>query len=327
MTEAAVADRIEKLTGIAHRLGQRLILDDLLRVVTDGAAELTGAPRTSCRLLNPSRTKLLAACRAGAPLHQDPAIAFTVGEGLLGWVAQQLLPLRTGAAESDPRFLPRPDMKETMGSFVGIPLVAGSTCIGVLSAVHPEADYFDGEDERLLLLLATMAAPHIDSARHTHLSASDGLTGARSRRALDQVLLEGDDADDNPLSVALVDVDHFGMVNERFGHAAGDEVLRGVAKRLSADLRPDDVLVRYGGEEFVLVLPATSLVQCAERAEAVCKAMARSPVSGAPVTVTVTISVGIAERSADESRSELLERAQGAVEEAKAAGGNCVVRA
>jgi diguanylate cyclase (GGDEF)-like protein len=321
-----VTKRIDKLTAIAHRVGYRLTLDELLRLVTDGAAELTGATRTSCRLLNPSRTKLIAASRTGSPLHQDPSTVFTVGEGLIGWVAQRLRPLRTGNAEQDPRFTKRPGMKEPMGSFVGVPMVVGATCVGVLSAVHGQADYFGEEDERLLLLLATMAAPHVDIARLSQLSPVDRLTGVLNRGAFDRFLAEDAD-EDATLCVAMVDVDHLDLVNERFGHAVGDQVLRGVAERLSAAAGGRDAVMRCGGEEFLLLLADQDLDEAQETAAQLCRDLARSPAWAAPVSVTVTASVGVAARRADEPRAELVRRAEQAMSEAKDAGGNCVVRA
>jgi Nif-specific regulatory protein len=161
-----------------------------LQVVANGAASLTHSPRASLRLLNPMRTQLIAACRAGESLHQDPNVVFTVGEGLIGWVAQHHRALRTGDADHDPRFLHRGDMKQAMGSFLGVPLLAAATCIGVVSAVHPEANHFTEEHERLLWLLGAIAAPHVDVARLSQLFSTDRLTRARNRLGLDRFLAE-----------------------------------------------------------------------------------------------------------------------------------------
>jgi diguanylate cyclase (GGDEF)-like protein len=319
-------DRIGRLTTIARALAGRLSLEEMLRLLADGAADLTRAPRASLRLLNPMRTKLIAACRAGAPLHHDPNVVFTVGQGLIGWVAQQHRPLRTGDADHDPRFLPRPDMKEPMGSFLGVPLLVGGTCIGVLSAVQNLPDYFSEQDERHLLLLATMAAPHVDVARLSQLSQIDRLTRARNRLGIDRFLGEGARSDGS-LCVAMIDVDHLGLVNDRFGLALGDEVLRGVADRLFAALDPSDVLIRHGGEEFLVVFAASDVERCAQALEQARATIARAPLWSTPPSVTVTVSVGLASRRAGEPREQLVKRAELALGEAKKAGGNSLVRA
>ena len=321
-----MTDVFKKLTALARRFGERPTLDQLLRLVTDGAAELTEAPRVSLRLLNPMRTKLLAACRAGEPLHRDPNVVFMVGEGLVGWVAQHHRPLRTGDAERDPRFLARPDMKGPMGSFLGVPLLAGPICIGVLSAVHGGSEYFTKAHERTLLLLATTAAPHIEVARLSQVSAVDRLTRAVNRLGLDRFITE-DGTAEPPFCVAMVDIDHLGLVNERFGMAIGDEVLLEVADRLAATIDETDVVVRYGGGEFLLVLSASDLGRGARLAEQAVKTVAKTALWTTAPSVTVTVSVGVAEQRAGEKRDALIARAQEAVGQAKKAGGGCVVSA
>lgn len=322
-------ERIAKLTETARILHGRLTLDQILQNVTDGAARLLGAPRASLRLLNPGRTRLVAVCRSGTPLHQDPTTEFRLGEGLVGWIAQNQHPLRLGNAEADPRFLHRSDMREAMGSFLGVPLLAGATCMGVLSAVHPGADYFKPEDEQLLLLLATIAAPHLEIARLSRLSRVDGLTGALNRRGLDDAIPEvaapePEDRPGQPLSVVMVDVDHFKRVNDQYGHAVGDEVLRAVARRLGGVLRASDAVVRYGGEEFVLLLPGINLQSAARVAERGRKVVAESPVHAASLSIAVTISCGVAERLPGEARAALMDRADAAMYAAKRAGRNRV---
>jgi diguanylate cyclase len=205
-------------------------------------------------------------------------------------------------------------------------LLVGRTCIGVLSAVRNRADYFTEQDERHLLLLATMASPHVDVARLSQLSQIDRLTRARNRLGIDRFLGDGV-ATDGSLCVALVDIDHLGLVNDRFGLALGDEVLRGVADRLFAVLDPDDVLVRHGDDEFLVILPASDLERCASALERARATIARAPLWATPPSVTVTVSVGLAARGAREAQDDLVARAKRALGDAKAAGGNCLTRA
>jgi diguanylate cyclase (GGDEF)-like protein len=318
---------IDELTAIARQLHNRLGLEVILQVVVDGASKVLAAPRASLRLLDPSQTRLIAACRAGSAQHHDPSMGFRLGEGLVGWIAEHAQPLRTGHAESDPRFVARPGMKEHMGSFLGVPLLAGARCMGVLSAVHPETDHFSAEHEQLAVLLATIAAPHIEIARLSRLTRVDSLTGTLNRRGLDDAFPEvaqpaASDGASLPLSLALVDIDHFKLVNDQYGHAVGDEVLRAVTERLAGAVRLSDAVVRYGGEEFLLILPSLALRDARRVADRARRTIARVPVKVAGVVVPVTVSVGVAERVGNETREALIARADAAMYEAKRRGRN-----
>lgn len=99
--------------------------------------------------------------------------------------------------------------------------------------------------------------------------------------------------DEKPTTVILADIDHFKQVNDTLGHAAGDEVLKEIANRLRADLRPYDVVGRYGGEEFLLILPGCTLVSGAKRADDIRAAVAKSAVSTTFGNVSITISMGV----------------------------------
>jgi len=99
--------------------------------------------------------------------------------------------------------------------------------------------------------------------------------------------------DDKPASIILADIDHFKRVNDTLGHAAGDEVLREVARRLKADLRPYDIVGRYGGEEFLLILPGCNLANGARRADDIRKLVGDTPMSTTGVAVSATVSMGV----------------------------------
>lgn len=318
--------RLEVLTRLARRLTARLPFEQTLEEVSDHAAQVLGVERVTVRLFDASRTTLIAIARAGRPLHATPQ-PFRLGEGLLGWIAEQGAPLRLADAPSDPRFAPRPGMETGLVSFLGVPLSSGSSCVGVLAAVSDQMGYFDDEDERLATLLAAIAAPWVEVARLSRLSSVDPLTGALNRRGFDESYPELAGGVAEPLSVVMADLDHFKRVNDMYGHVAGDEVLRIVGSRLGDGLRKGDAVVRFGGEEFLILLPGAPLNQGVRVAE-----RARRAVSGAPVlcgasAVAVTASFGVAERRADEARDAVVARADEALYRAKGAGRNRVERA
>lgn len=129
-----------------------------------------------------------------------------------------------------------------------------------------------------------------------------------------------------PLAIILIDIDHFKRVNDTLGHAAGDEVLKEVAQRLKCDLRPYDVVGRYGGEEFLLVLPGCTLTNGAKRADDIRKAVAGSPIKTPYGTTSATISMGVTavEWDRDRSAADLLHEADVSLYMAKRNGRNRV---
>lgn len=153
-------------------------------------------------------------------------------------------------------------------------------------------------------------------------AATDALTGHGNRRALDDVLkrqVELRAAGGKPFSVLMLDIDFFKTINDRFGHMVGDDVLRAFAQRLRAFLRSRDFCARFGGEEFVVVLPETPLSMALDVAERIRKGVSHDALLDEP-RVRVTVSVGVATMARDQSIGELLAAADAAVYLAKNAG-------
>ncbi len=160
-----------------------------------------------------------------------------------------------------------------------------------------------------------------------NLSLTDALTGVGNRRMMDEVLareVERSRRHGDPLSLTILDIDHFKRVNDTWGHDTGDRVLRETGTVLLQTMRLCDIATRMGGEEFVLLLPGTDLdaaVICAERLRG---AMSAHDFS---LSVPVTSSFGVATLAAGEAGPALLARADGGLYRAKQQGRNCVVAA
>jgi diguanylate cyclase (GGDEF)-like protein len=129
----------------------------------------------------------------------------------------------------------------------------------------------------------------------------------------------------SPIAVLMIDIDHFKTINDTLGHQAGDEVLRVVSARLRAGLRPLDAIGRYGGEEFLAVLPQTNIEGAHQAAERICHAMSKTPIQFAEYKIPVTCSIGCA-ASADTSLdvNTLIHQADSALYRAKSSGRNRV---
>lgn len=157
-------------------------------------------------------------------------------------------------------------------------------------------------------------------------AATDALTGQWNRRALDEVLkqqLERHVSSGIPFSILMLDIDFFKNINDEFGHMVGDDVLRAFAQRLREFLRSADFCARFGGEEFVVVLPETSLATALEVGERIRKGIAQFPLLNKP-TVQATVSIGVATIAQDQGINELFAAADAAVYLAKNEGRNQV---
>jgi len=161
------------------------------------------------------------------------------------------------------------------------------------------------------------------------LAVTDSLTGLNNRRymmsrldALFEACREGGE----PVSLMMLDIDHFKRVNDTWGHTRGDEVLREAAVRLAASVRAIDLPCRYGGEEFVVVMPATRLSDAARVAERIRGAISSEAFLAGDQEIPVSVSVGVSSSEGGADRPEsLLRRADEALYEAKSAGRNQVV--
>jgi diguanylate cyclase (GGDEF)-like protein len=159
------------------------------------------------------------------------------------------------------------------------------------------------------------------------ISIRDGLTGTYNRRFLDERLKEEVTRAARyrqPLSAALLDIDHFKSINDSLSHAIGDDVLQVLATVVSEQLRDTDLLVRYGGEEFVVLLPLTALENAGKAAEKVRAAVEEHDWKSVHPGLRVTVSIGVAEMTSPEVPDSLIDAADRKLYEAKKAGRNRV---
>jgi diguanylate cyclase (GGDEF)-like protein len=229
------------------------------------------------------------------------------------------------------RTLDPPHAAATVGHLRGLPIVFASQPLAVL--VLSEIAALDGEALRVLDLFTQAFAVALHNAlahaRTQELALRDPLTGCANRRhGLERLSGELEDADrlGTRVGVLMIDLDHFKRVNDSYGHLAGDRVILHAAAEIRACLRAGDLLVRYGGEEFLAILPDArddALPAIAERIRA---RLAATPVELSHGAIRVTASVGAARSAAtgDEAPAALLDAADQALYRAKAAGRNTV---
>lgn len=229
-----------------------------------------------------------------------------------------------------------PPLRPLLGehrSFALVPVGGRGRPAGALVLCSEEPTGLGEAEVALAAAVASQGGLALESARLfrevSRLAEVDDLTGLPNRRrllALGEQELAVAARYGRPLSVCLRDIDHFKEVNDTLGHAIGDEVLREVAQRLASGLRAPDVLGRYGGEEFLALLPETP--DGRELAERLRRVVADRPVTSRGGPVRVTVSAGVATRLAgDTTLATLVERADAALYEAKRAGRNRVAAA
>ena len=213
--------------------------------------------------------------------------------------------------------------------FLVLPFEHRGRLAGIVVASH--AAQAQPPDEALLDNLSVHIGLALDNALNFTQSITDGLTGLANKRhgfvRLEEALYLAR-RHGVPVSLLMVDIDHFKKVNDTHGHLAGDAVLKAVAARIRDDCRTGDLVVRYGGEEFMVVLPHTPAASLAELGERLRLGVARLPVPlpGGESSLEVTVSIGAAACGAGtETPESLIARADEALYAAKRAGRNRVV--
>lgn len=304
--------------------------------LTELAAHLCNAPYACVVLVDAERVWLKSAVglRQGAERHRD--------DDYCAWTILEPAALHLRDVQADPRTASLPPTREMgyrmysgVNLHVGDGLHVGTLCVldtqpRELPAI--QRDLLQRLGRQVMALIELRAAQLELQAKVEaldRLSRHDELTGLMNRRALMQALereLARAQRFGSPLSVLLIDVDHFKQINDGLGHAMGDEVLRRLAAALKGRARSIDMLGRLGGEEFVVVMPNTTLQGSLVLADAARRRIEALDIPG--MDRRLTISVGVSSTGPwSQTAAELLQAADKAMYQAKSLGRNRVVAA
>lgn len=325
-------DQLARLPAVLFEIG-KLIGSDLdpgilLSRIAELMCQLVNAKACSVMLLDASRKRLLAKAAYGLRTERMHTLSFAVGEGVAGWVVEHGQSVLIDDVTKDARFVVLPANQTPIASMMCVPLLSRGERVGVVTATAEHTNAFDADDLELVRFIATTIALDIENVRLHRVAVTDPLTGTYNREFLQQRLpaeIEQAIDRDRPLSIALVDVDHFKHVNDQYGHGVGDVVLAEVARRLRSAIRGGDLLVRYGGEEFIAVLPKADAGRAWEVGERMRQRVCERAFDvGDGLALLLRISVGVAQWRMGEKMPELIERADVALYGAKQRGRNRV---
>lgn len=224
-----------------------------------------------------------------------------------------------------------PFKTDTIGSVFALPLLYENKLIGILAILSEKKNAFNSHQTNLLEVLGIQASTSIANARFheeiERLAITDGLTGLFNYRNFQERLLQEFSRFDRfsePLSMLIIDLDYFKKINDTYGHPVGDTVLKGVADIIKTTIRNIDIPVRYGGEEFAVILIGTDANGAKNMAERLRQAVMNTSFSAGGNTFKVTISIGISTFPYHDvtSKEELIEKADQALYYAKREGRN-----
>jgi diguanylate cyclase (GGDEF)-like protein/putative nucleotidyltransferase with HDIG domain len=269
------------LYEIAQSMGRTMSLPDTMSFVSARLATLM--PMSAFALFVRRGTEDLR-CRYASGLHahwlEDASIA--EGQGLSGWVARHRRPLINGLPVAEFTAAGQHAFEVKLQSALICPLTVGDEVIGTIAVYHDEPESYTDDHRRVLDQVARQAASVVHNAlvfeRTQEQALKDGLTGLANTRALQfQVGRELGRArrTSSPFSVILLDLDDFKIINDEYGHLVGDRALQEVAKVLQQTTRPYDTCIRYGGDEFVVLLSACGREEAEERRRRLQEAVAQ----------------------------------------------------
>lgn len=273
MNEVAATDRKRQLEEIAifhdvaKALTSSLNLDSILQTIMEKMAVFFRPDTWSLLMVDEQKDELYFAIAVGDAADALKSIRLKVGEGIAGWVAKHGESLLVPDVYRDPRFAKRIDemTKWQTRSIICVPLKSKHRVLGVIQLINCAMESFTDNEMFFLHALCDYAAIAIDNARAVEkiqeLTITDDCTGLYNARHLYKTLeaeVYRSHRFGYEFSVLFIDLDHFKQVNDTYGHLVGSKLLTEIGFKIKSHLRLIDYAFRYGGDEFVVLLPQTN---------------------------------------------------------------------
>lgn len=334
----ALRERIAELhtfLNLSKTLSATLNMEELFRLALHLIGRSLHVDAYSLMLLDESGERLVVKAAFGFPDDGGLGLTLRVGEGISGLVAQTGQAMLVPDVSAEPRLLEQESFRQQHGSFICVPLrIKGREVMGVLNAQKPDPHGFALGDLDLFQAVANQVAAALENAqlyqRTKELSTRDDLTGLFNRRHFfDNLEKEVQRARRyrRVFSLILLDLDDFKGYNDTYGHLKGDEALKEIGRLLLASTRRADIVARFGGEEFVVLLPEINAQGALVVAEKIRTAVEQYPFAGRTIQPggKMTVTLGLATYPTDsEDGLELVDLADRALYLGKQQGGNRV---
>jgi diguanylate cyclase (GGDEF)-like protein len=331
---SALQQRIEELTALRATFSDitaELELSRLLKSILKRAVKLLNSTGGDLGLFDEARQEIQVAVTYKMG-RSYTGTRLALGEGVMGLIALTHKPViiddyQTWEGRS-PQF-----SDASWHAVVAAPMLIGKRLVGVIAVVDEDPTRrFTVNDQNLLTTFAQQAAIAVENAHlyeeAQHQAITDSLTGLYNRRGLfelGQREVNRLRRTHQELSAILLDIDHFKQVNDKYSHAVGDQVLQVLAERCRSGLRESDLLGRYGGEEFAILLPEAGVQEAALIAERLRASISEVPIETQRGPISITISLGVTSASnGTTDLAILLDRADTAMYQAKQSGRNRV---
>ncbi len=329
---ASRTKEISALYDVVDTINKSLELNKVLPKVFDLVLENVGVGKGVLVLVGTDGKTLTIMSHRGLSDEGMRQIS-ELGQGCTGDVILKNTPIRVGGGddEESPAF-PGLDQEKIRSALV-VPIAVRGSVLGALAVYSENMDKFSEQDEAFLETIGSQVGAAVENARlyekTLELAQMDGLTGLANRRYLMQRLQQEVDRAERyttSLSVLILDLDKFKSFNDTYGHLKGDELLRMFSTLLKSLVRSSDIAGRYGGEEFCVVLPNTSIKGAGAIAEHIRMAMEelKVPMGEGQSPAGRTVSIGVAEFSMGDSVEKLISTADAALYRAKESGRNRV---
>src|SRR5712664_867503 len=305
--------------AVFHELGKALTsslqLDQVLRTIMEKIDEFLRPDTWSLLLLDEAEQELYFELAVGKGSQALKDVRIKLGQGIAGWVAQHGEAVIVPDVSLDTRFFSKVDEKTKMEthSIVAVPVRIRDRCLGVIELVNcVGSEGFEQRDLALLEALADFAAIALENARHVQriheLTITDDCTSLYNARHLNFILeteIYRSQRYDYEFSLVFIDLDHFKKVNDTFGHLMGSKLLAEVGEKIKTHCRLIDFAFRYGGDEFVLLLPQTSKESAMLVARRLHKMLRESTwLPGEGLNIKLTASMGVASYPVDSRTKE-----------------------